>query len=193
MENGQLIESFGMPCYNTNLKDESDLDEYQPLDLLNQDAFCDSSLGKRHVGYKENNACIRKYFQPNTVRLISRKITELTMGVNPQNRPIIVPDKMICDLMDTIYINFRPETGGLYARYNIQTGHQRSLVQQMIDQVIEVAVTDIRNNIGIEECNKNLTKWTTVLGDFNNAGLRQHAPIRVSNRRPNRMEFHMNY
>ena len=33
------------------------------------------------------------------------------MGVDKHNRPIIVPDKTICNVMSTVYANYRPETG----------------------------------------------------------------------------------
>ena len=45
----------------------------------------------------------------------------------------------------------------------------------------------------MEENNRKLTIWTTVYGDFNAHQLRQHAPIKVLNKRPNPMEFHMRY
>ena len=53
----------------------------------------------RHVGYTESNDCIKKYFSQPTVNMISKKCTELLMGVDPQNRRIIVPDDIICNVM----------------------------------------------------------------------------------------------
>ena len=66
------------------------------------DIQCNDSF-MRHVGYKENNVCIKKYYSEQTVRMISNKLTQLLMGVDPQNRPIIVPDKTICHIMDSVY------------------------------------------------------------------------------------------
>ena len=154
--------------------------------------ICDDNY-KRYVGFRENNACIRRYFSPNTVNTISKKVTQLLMGVHPQNRPIIVPNKTICSVMSSVYYNFRPATGDIYTRYIIPDKEQQSDVQNMIDQVIEIITSQIRNEYGIIEANSKLTIWTTVLGDFNSAGLRQHAPIKVLNKRPNPMEFNMNY
>ena len=45
----------------------------------------------------------------------------------------------------------------------------------------------------MEENNRKLTIWTTVYGDFNQHGLQQHSKIKVRNKRPNPMEFNMNY
>ena len=155
--------------------------------------ICDDNF-MRYVGYKENNNCIRKYFSQETVDIISRKITELTMGADPKNRSIIVPDKTICGIMSSVYYSFRPPTGDIHSRYIIPSGlGPDDYVQDMIDQTIEIISSDIRTNLGMEENNRKLTIWTTVYGDFNEHGRRSHAPIKVLNKRPNPMEFNMKY
>lgn len=154
---------------------------------------CDDNYLK-HVGYSENNDEIKKYFDMETVRIISKKVTELTMGVDTQNRPIVVPQSTICSVMNDIYSNYQMPTGDIYSRYNIPSGDTSdSYRQNMIDMVIEVIVSDIRNNLGIEENNKKLSIWNTVYGDFNSENLRQHAPIKIRNKRPAPMLFMMNY
>jgi hypothetical protein len=145
--------------------------------------ICDDNF-YRYVGYKENNDCIRKYFSKETVDSISLKVTELTLGVDPQNRPIIVPRNRICDVMSQIYYAYRPPTAAIYSRYVIPTNEPINYVQDMIDQTIEIIVSDIRNNLGMEECNSKLSVWTTVLGDFNTHGLIGHDVIKVRNKRP---------
>lgn len=155
--------------------------------------ICDDNYIK-HVGYSESNECIRKYYDESTVRTISRKVTELLQGVDPQNRPIVVPNKTICSVMNDIYSSYRPPTGDIYSRYIIPSGiSSESYVQSMIDQTIEVIVSDVSNNLEMEENNKKLSVWTTVYGDFNEHGLRQHPPIKVRHKRPNPFEFHMHY
>jgi hypothetical protein len=145
--------------------------------------ICDDNY-YRYVGYKENNDCIQQYFSKETVDTISLKVTELTRGVDPNNRAIIVPRNRICDVMSQIYYGFRPPTAAIYSRYTIPTGEPDNYMQMMIDQVIEVIVSDIRNNLGMEECNRSLSVWTTVLGDFNTHGLSGHDQIKVRNKRP---------
>lgn len=148
----------------------------------------------KHVGYKENNSCIKKYFDDSTVRTISHKVTELLQGVDPQNRPIIVPNNTIYSVMNDIYDSYRPPTGDIFSRYIVPSGtSSESYVQNMIDQVIEVITSDVRNNIGMEEYNKTLSIWTTVYGDFSEHGLRQHPPIKTRNKRPAPFQFMMNY
>lgn len=157
------------------------------------DTFYDDNFQK-HVGYKQNNVSIQKYFSPETIQTISAKVTELLQGIDPQNRPIIVPDKTISSVMSTIYNNYRPPTGDIYGRYNVPSGtSSESYVQNMIDQVIEVITSDVKNNLGMEECNSKLSIWTTVYGDFNTHGLQQHPKIKVRNKRPTPMLFQMNY
>jgi hypothetical protein len=147
----------------------------------------------RHVGWSENTACFRKFFSKQTVDLISRKVTELTRGVDPKNRKIIVPDYIICQVQDGIYQNFRPTTGDIYSRYIIPNDQQGNMVQSMIDQTIEVITDFVRNEIGMEQANQKLSAWVQVYGDFNTAGLTQVPPIKTRERRPAVMQFFMNY
>ena len=68
--------------------------EYGTEICLPCDLPCDDNYTK-YVGYSESNSCIQQYYSENTRRIISRKITELLQGVDPHNRPIIVPDKSV--------------------------------------------------------------------------------------------------
>lgn len=155
--------------------------------------LCDSNF-MRYVGWQESSPCVREFFSQKTVNLISRKVSELTMGVDAQNRKIVVPDKTICGIMDNVYSSFRPPTGDIFTRYIIPSGMTpEDYVAQMIQQVIQILVSDVTVNLGIEENNRKLTVWTTLMGDFNQHGLRAHAPIKVLNKRPNAFQFNMNY
>lgn len=163
-----------------------------------EDERCPNELDynyMRHAGWKENNVCIREYFSPTMVKAISSKITELLQGVDKQNRPIIVPDKTIQNVMNDIYVSYRPETKDIYGRYNVPTYGSENHVRDMMNQVISVITNDVRANLGMQECNEGLSIWTTVLGDFNEHGLRQHPKIKVRERNTNHrgMVSFMNY
>jgi len=154
----------------------------------------------RHVGFSSHMcgptcgpSCLQQYFSKENLRKMSCKITELLMGVDKDNRPIIVPDETICHIMSQVYENFRPETGDIYGRYNIPKSRGQNYVQRMIDQVINIITTDVKVNLGMDQCNKNLSIWTTVLGEANPHGLRSHPPIKIRERRPQPMAFQMNY
>jgi len=147
----------------------------------------------RYIGFDETNACAQELFSPGTISMISKKITQLLIGVHPENRPIVVPIRTITSVISNIYDNYRPQTGDIYGRYNIPSQKQQSDVQTIIDRTIEIITSQIRNDYTILKNNSKLTIWNTVYGDFNEGGLRQHSPIKINNRRPNPMEFHMRY
>lgn len=153
-----------------------------------------SDLTTRHVGFSDFSKGYDEYFSVETIRLISTKVTELTRGVDPRNRPIVVPDKLITNIMNSIYESYRPRTGDIYSRYNIPSGfYTNSYVVDMVNQVIEVIVSDISNNLGAEQQNHTLSVWTTVLGDFNDKGLRQYSTLKIRNKRPSPFQFFSNY
>lgn len=147
----------------------------------------------RFVGYTESNDCIKELYAPENIKLVSKQITKLLMGVDPHNRPIIVPDQSICNMISECYDSFRPPTGDIYGRYNIPGSQSNAGFQSIINQAIELITSQVRNTLEIEENNAKLTAWTTVYGDFNEHKLRQHAPIKVRVKRPAPMQFNMNY
>lgn len=146
----------------------------------------------KHSGYYENEGT-KILFSPKNIHKISCKITELLMGVDKHNRPIIVPNETIHSVMSNVYSNFRPETSDIFSRYNIPQQGTQSYVQKIIDQVINIITTDVKTNLGMIEANEKLSVWTTVLGDFNEHGLRSHPTIKLREKRPMPMAFNMNY
>lgn len=153
-----------------------------------------SDLFTKYVGFQDTNSCIEKYYSKETVKTISSKISELLQGVHPENKRIIVPNETIYNIMDNIYYSYRPMTGDIYSRYNVPNGTTtESYVQDMIDQVIEVIVSQIKIDYETEANNAKLSVWTTVLGEFNDHQLRSHPVIKLRNRRPAPMQFNMNY
>ena len=146
----------------------------------------------RYMGWEEFGG-LKEYYSQETVKLISKKVSELLQGVDPRNRKIVVPDQTIINVMNGIEASYRPPTGDIYGRYNVPDSSQLDQIQDMINQTIELITSDVRNNLEMDENNSKLTAWTTVYGDFNDHGLRSHAPIKVRNRRPAPMQFNMNY
>lgn len=161
-------------------------------EVICKDILCNNDF-MRYVGYTENNADIKEYFSSNTVRKISKVVTRLLQGVDPKGRPIIVPDETICNVMSEIYDSYRPQTGDIFTRYVVPNGQSEDYIQKMINQVIEIITNDVKVNLGMEEWNSKLSIWSTLYGDFNSQGLRQHPPIKILRKRPKPMAFHMNY
>ena len=167
---------------------------YKTINLQNQRDF--NSV--RNVLYETtgtNSNCVNKLFSRENIKELSKKISSSLEGVDPSNRKIIVPDETINSVLNTVYQNFRPNTGDIFGRYNMAPFESDidSNFNNIVYQTIEIIVSDVKNNIGIEEANNSLSVWTTVLGDFNEHGLMQHPKIKLKNRRPTAGLFHMHY
>lgn len=146
----------------------------------------------RHVGYEETNSCIEQYFSKNTVQIISNKVTQLLEGIS--KRPIIVTDRVIEHVLSQVKEGYRPPTGCIYSRYTIPSGgNSDSLVQNMIDQSIEIIISNVKNDLETEKNNKQLSVWNSVYGDFNKHQLLQHPPIKTQVKRPSSFQFNMMY
>ena len=101
----------------------------------------------KYVGFSENNILYKQYFNKETVNKISKKVTELLMGVDPDNRPIIVPDKTIISVMNNIQESYVPPVGDIHSRYIVPSGiNSDNYIENMINQTIEVITSDVRNN-----------------------------------------------
>ena len=147
----------------------------------------------RYCGWGEDNKCIKKLFSLETVQMISKIVTQLTIGVDDKNRKIIVPNERIYEVLDGTFKAYRPPTGDIYSRYIIPNNEQANMVQSIIDQTIEVIVSNIKNQLGMEQQNEKLSPWVQVYGDFSEHQLRSHPPIKILEKRPSTMQFNMNY
>lgn len=145
----------------------------------------------QHVGYVNTNAAVAAYFSASTANFISKKVTELLTQFYPQG--VIVPTERIVDIMNAIYEAYRPSTGDIYSRYTIPSDENPNCIDEMINQVIQVIVTQVKDNMTMDQTNSKLSAWTQVLGTFNEEGLRSHAPIKLRRRRPTPMMFFENY
>jgi hypothetical protein len=146
----------------------------------------------RFVGWNETYQSIPQYFSQNTINTISKKVSELTRGVHPKNKIIIVPDEQIAQVMDTVFRYYRPQTGDIYSRYIIPND-ARNDINYLVDQVIEIITNHIVNEYGMVEANNKLSAWVQVYGDFNTHNLTQTPPIKTRGKRPAVMQFNMNY
>ena len=168
----------------------------QPIDQTYNDTTKDYNFTK-FVGYSnpgKNNKCYTDFFSQCTINQISKKVTELTVGVHPENKNIIVPDEWIIDVMNSVYENWSGGSlGSIHSRYTIPNYENENYTRAWVEQTINILISHIRNVYGMIENNQKLTKWTTVLGEFNEGGLRSHAPIKVLNKRPAPFQFNMRY
>jgi hypothetical protein len=154
--------------------------------------MCDYG-NQQHVGYYTSISEDPNYaflWSPQRLQLIQSKITQLLEGVHPENRPILVPIPTISSVMSSLYHARRPGIGDIYS-IAIQP-QDRDDIRDIIDQTINVIVSQIRNEYKTREMNSKLTVWNSLLGDFNTQGIRSHSQIKVNNRRP-KLQFVWNY
>jgi hypothetical protein len=144
-----------------------------------------------HVGYRNTNAAIEAYFSLDTARFISAKVTELSKDFYPPG--VMVPCERVVEVMNDIYRAYRPSTGDIFTRYNIPSNENPNMVDEMINQVVQVIISDIKNNLLTEQRNSKLDNWVVLMGDFNRWGLRQHSPITIREKKPTSCLFNMNY
>lgn len=157
------------------------------MNQCNSAIICDDDK-MRYVGWDyqlDYNTSYQYFFSPNTVRMISNKITQLLQGVDSKGRSIMVPDDKICHVMSQVYDSHSPKIGDIHTRFVIPDKEPRDDVQTMINRTIEIIVNDVKVNLGMIECNSKLSIWdATLLGDFNRQGLRQYPPIKLREKRP---------
>lgn len=145
----------------------------------------------RHVGYSDVDANISAYFSDQSINFMSAKVSELLRPIYPNG--VIVPTHIIRNLANAIYESYRPSLGDIFTRYSVVSRENYNYVDEMINQVIKVAVDSIRNDLDQRMINSKLTVWSSLLGDFNKEGLRPHDNVKIRKRRPQPMLFNMNY
>ena len=116
---------------------------------------------------------IKKFFSKDHIDIISRKISQLMMGVHPDKKTIRVPDSTIQSVMYNVYNN---------NRWN---------VRDMTDHVIEIITNQIKDEYGQISVNNSLNVWDTIWDGTQ--GVRQHAPIKLREKRLPPMQFNVRY
>lgn len=112
-------------------------------------------------------------FSKPTIDYISEQITKRLNGVHPLGKNIIVSNENIISVMDSHYENYKRDP------------------QMLIIMVISYIVDYIKTEYQIEEQNRKLNIWVTNYPE--SSGIRQHAPIKLREKRPTNFEFHMTY
>jgi hypothetical protein len=148
-----------------------------------------------YIGYNPQNqsANYETLWNDETLKLIQSKITDLLQGVDKNGRPIIVPTKTIASVMTNVSQSSRPNIGSIYSTYIQESKPTRNDSRDIISRTIETIVSQIRNEYETIENNQKLSIWSTLYGDFNKEGLRQHPEIKLNNRKYQPMLFQMRY
>ena len=133
----------------------------------------------------------RMVFTKRTVNLIRQKVYEYLL--KDMNKKVVPSERVTIIALYGVYENHIPRTGDIYGKFLVVDETQRNDYGYIVDKTISMLIDGIRNDIEMSEANSKLTIWNTVFGDFNENGLRQHAPIKLRNKGPDRMLFHMKY
>lgn len=144
-------------------------------------------------GSISDNPIIQKLFSKQTIRTIQQKTSEYLVGLNPDGKRIVPSDRVVEAILYGVYRSHRPETGDIYGKYLVNNMNMRNDYAYIVDKCISLLVRGIRDELETEQNNQKLSIWTTVLGDFNEHGLRQYAPIKIREKRPDNFQFHMRY
>jgi hypothetical protein len=150
-----------------------------------------------NVGWEETNQGnfqLDALFSEENLKTMQKAITRALDGVDPEGRNIIVGLENIASVMSSVYrFSTRPNIGDIHTRYIIPQAELRCDIRSIINQTINIIVSNIKNQTEMETNNKKLTVWSTLYGDFNKEGLRSHAPIKIRRKHPQYMAFQMNY
>ena len=148
----------------------------------------------RYVGWESTEYDFSKrLFSKENINRIKEILDDKLKCVRSDGRPIHVTDRVITHVMSQIYDNYRPQLGDMYTMLTIPASKPRDDMELLTDLVVETIFSNITSEIEMEENNKRLTVWTTVLGDFNEHGLRQYSTIKTNAKNINKVRFNMNY
>jgi hypothetical protein len=149
---------------------------------------------QRYVGWQVTESEFdRKFFSKETVAYINSKLFSLLKCLRKDGRPIVVNSDVIINVMSTAYETYRPQLGNGYFMYTQPQETPRNDFETLTDIVIEIVYNNIKTEYEMQEENKKLTIWNSVLGDFNQHGLRQHSILKINDNNINKVRFNMNY
>ena len=105
----------------------------------------------------ESSQIYKKFYSQSTVQFISQQITLRLAGVHPEGKNIIVPNKTIFSVMDSIF----------------NGGNSYHDVDVCIMQVISFIVETIKSEFQIEKNNRSLNVWDATLR-LENLNMQRH-------------------
>lgn len=150
----------------------------------------------RFTGYSYDNVkCLEHLFSKENIDSMSRDITEFLKGVSEDGRDIVVPNDRISAVLSSVQENYiATNAGDIHTRYTIERAPIDDYAM-MRAQAVNIIVTNVRDSLGMEQNNKKLDVWNTVLGEQNPLRIRGHDILSgyIRKRRPTPMQFNMKY
>jgi hypothetical protein len=184
--------------YANFLEDNTDLTSFLKKNVMDTDKEYDKTLDlNQYIGWNtitEWNSLPKKVFTKKTLNVIEKKVYEYLL--KKLNKKIVPSERVIVTALYGVYKNHIPRTGDIYGKYLVVDDTQRDDYSYIVDKTISLLASSISTDIEMQESNSKLNIWNaTVLGDFNENGLQQfsNGTIKLRNRGPDRMLFHMKY
>ena len=138
-----------------------------------------SIIRNRHYGMILNNDLILALYSDDTYKYISESVRKAVK--DKIDRDIIPSRDVVFHLLDSLRRSYQPhgETYGGIPSYNPE-----SAFDQLRNRTVEMIYRAILNEYIGENKLQEYSIWSTMYGDQNRFGLRQHAPIKVQHKRP---------
>lgn len=133
-------------------------------------------------------------FSEEAFSFIAKQVMIITKNSHLK-KPYFVPYPRIKEVMNTIWSNFRPNTGDIATRYTINNENPYRYINYSADiirQCIIAIINDITNTVDIARNNHTYSAWNTLSG-VNSKGLRHHSSIKINEKRANPLQFNMNF
>jgi hypothetical protein len=117
-----------------------------------------------------------------SIEFVGKQVTELLakdFGVS-----IAVPRETIVNILNSQLQHFRPRTGDIFTRYNLENtipdGTYDSL--DLMKSTIDIIVAAVSGDLQQDSSNKDFSIWNSVNGGP--LGMQFHPQVRLNNRRP---------
>ena len=168
---------------------------YGGLGAARYDYQLPSDFSYNYVGWGTGGSTdqvgYRILFSRANILCIQDRVNKYLINVIGKN--IIVPEKQIAHLMSSLVKYNSPLIGDMYSMFIIPEEVPRNDVRDLNEQAFNLIVAQITEEERILKYNQSLTIWTTVLGEFNDQGLRAHPIIKRKERDVPRCQFNMRY
>jgi hypothetical protein len=139
------------------------------------------------------NGLVRMLFTKYTINIIKQKVSDYLQGIDRKGRRIIPSDRIVTDALYGVFQSYQPDqVGDIYSRYLV-TDVNRDDYSAIVDMTISLLYRGIQTDLEMANANEKLTVWTTILGDFNEHGLRSHPILYMKEKRPDPFLFNMRY
>ena len=133
-------------------------------------------------------------FKDETVTYIQQSCSNYLMPLF--NKPIVIPAEQVREMITSVWnVEAGGDRAGIYtdATFNLPENKIGYDFKRIVQIVIQSITSQISTTREMQVCNDKLNIWNTVLGDFNEAGIRAHPKIKLRERHPAYMQFFENY